>query len=273
MPAAWSSTDTAVSLLRDAQTARNRAWIVAYLLSRRGPGPLRPLAAEVAARPTTLSMAGLSQPLHVTPDSGGLATYYEIVTRGIYSREEGLGIASGATVVDVGANVGVFSMFAADAVGAGGAVISIEPHPFAFQVLTRNLAPFACGRQLNIGCGDRSAEMALHYVPGRLSVSSVRPRPDRTESVDMTVRRLDDVLEESGVDSVDLLKIDVEGFENAVLRGADQTLRRTQRMVIETDERGLGEITAFVGERGLRPTGQKNGAWGLAKGRIASFER
>lgn len=218
-------------------------------------------------------MAGLSHPLHVTGESGGLATYYEIVTRQIYSGGDGLGLGAGATVVDVGANVGVFSMFAADAVGPTGTVISIEPHPGAFRVLSRNLAPLACARQLNIGCGDRAATVPLHYVPGRLSVSSVRPRPDRTESVQMTVRPLDEVLEQAGVDTVDLLKIDVEGFEDAVLRGADRTLRHTRRLVIETDDRGLDEITVFAREHGLTLKGQVDGAWGLTAERVASFER
>lgn len=262
-----------MSLLRDAQTRRSRTWVAAYLLSRRGPGPIRRLASRIADRPTSLSMSGLSHPLHVTGESGGLATYYEIVTQQIYSGGEGLGLSPGATVVDVGANVGVFSMFAADAIGPSGTLISIEPHPFAFRVLSRNLAPVTCARRLNIGCGDEAATMPLHYVPGRLSVSSVRPRPDRTESVQMTVRPLDQVLEEAGVETVDLLKIDVEGFEDAVLRGADQTLRRTRRMVIETDAHDLDGIAAFVGERGLRLAGQSEGAWGLTGERVVSFER
>jgi FkbM family methyltransferase len=218
----------------------------------------------------------LAAPLHLAVASGGLATYYEIALRRVYSPTAEWIPAPGQTVVDVGANIGVFSLWAAGRVGPAGRLVAIEPNPEAAIWLRRNVGPFDDrARAFELACGDREEQLELMYPPHRLSVGSFLPRDDRTEVVTVPVRRLDDILDEQGVGVIDLLKVDVEGVEAAVLRGAGHSLARTRRLALEVAGSDLDEATALVRASGLEPVGQVDGMWGLpaAKGVVAYFER
>ncbi len=111
-------------LLRDASGARDRAWLLRYFAARRAPGPI----ARVLPDPPedgVLNMRQFSAPLHVAVDSGGLVTYYEIVLRRVYSPTPAWVPSAGQTVIDVGANIGVFALWAAGLVGAEGTLVAV----------------------------------------------------------------------------------------------------------------------------------------------------
>lgn len=245
MPAPWSTTDTALALLRDARRFRDRWWIASYFGSRRMPAALAAPLDRMRPAEGALHMTALPRPLHVTADSGGLATYYEIVTRDIYGARAGFAPAPGHVVVDVGANIGVFSAAAAAKIGPLGRLVSIEPHPLAYELLQRNVTgyPARCDL-LNLACGQQAEQLTLHYVPGRLSVSSFEERPDRVGSVTVDVRPLDDVLDELDVGNIDLLKLDVEAHEIQVVAGASRTLTRVRRVVVETDVHTADDVVS-----------------------------
>lgn len=133
----------------------------------------------------------------------------------------------GATVVDVGANIGYNAVHAARRVGSGGRVVAVEPAPDNLTVLERNLAaarlpnvtvrPVAAGRdkghrKLYLR-GDTSAVNSLYPQSCYASVTGV---------IDVPVERLDELVE----DDPDLVKIDVEGAELEVLEGMERLLRR-----------------------------------------------
>ncbi|HEY1591793.1 MAG TPA: FkbM family methyltransferase [Solirubrobacteraceae bacterium] len=177
-------------------------------------------------------------------------------------------------MLDVGANVGVFSLWAASRIGPRGRLISAEPHPLSYRYLERNLAPFAPFAQpVQTACGASAGELELHYVPGRLSVSSFDPRPDRTGHVRVPVARLDEIAAARGIDRVDLLKIDVEGAEEQVIQGAAGLLSRVQRLVIEIEADRQRWLEQTLEPFGLRLVGRRTGMWGLPHGNIAAFER
>src|SRR5262249_18542532 len=121
----------------------------------------------------------------------------------------------GDTVVDVGANVGTLTLTAAALVGPEGRVWAIEPHPRPLRYLCANVAlnGFANVRTVHAAAGE--SDGLLRLTDSRLDdqnrVSADGP------GVSVPVRRLDDVVPEG---PVRLLKIDVEGFELFVLRGA-----------------------------------------------------
>ena len=147
-------------------------------------------------------------------------------------------IVPGTTVIDVGANIGYYSLLAARLVGADGRVVSFEPHPEIFGLLTANRDRNGAENviPLNLALSDRTGATRLYLSPvdhGKHSLSASnasgaqRPRlgqdtGTRTTamSVWVPVMRLDDVLSEAGLPSVSVMKIDVEGAEQLVLGGA-----------------------------------------------------
>ncbi|MBS1816593.1 MAG: FkbM family methyltransferase [Acidobacteria bacterium] len=138
----------------------------------------------------------------------------------------------GDTVVDVGANVGLYTLACAVAVGPTGRVYAIEPSPRVAGYLSGNVRLNRASQVevLNVALGEHEA--TLHF--------SDESQDDRNRITDAgtghTVRvvRLDD-LPIAGAE-IALLKIDVEGYEKFVLDGATGLLPRVQCVFIETWE-------------------------------------
>ena len=133
------------------------------------------------------------------------------------------------TVVDVGANVGFITVRAARVASQ---VIAIEPHPIRFRYLKRNVALNGLRNVTCINCavGAAEGEIALYDVdpslgPRPLDVSAT---PGRGRCYRVPLRALDSLVQEA-----DLIKIDVEGYEAEVLRGATNLLAGRPRLVVE----------------------------------------
>jgi len=139
-------------------------------------------------------------------------------------------------VVDVGANVGQFAT-ATKLLCPGSHVVSFEPDPTVFSLLQENIGQLPDIRAHCLALGNSTEILALHRHA--LSVmSSLRPDGDGYDpkrTVDVHVVRLDDVL--PGDETIDILKVDVEGFELDVLKGSIDALRRTRYLLVEL---GLG---------------------------------
>ena len=124
----------------------------------------------------------------------------------------------GMTIVDVGANIGYYLLLFQQAVGEGGTVICVEPSEENLPELRRNIAenPRGTVRLHEIALGAEEGEIGL-----RSGINSGVVDMQEAEHV-ARVRRLDAVVTER----VDLLKIDVEGYEGQVLAGARDLLER-----------------------------------------------
>ena len=156
-------------------------------------------------------------------------------------------IKPGSVVLDIGANVGLFSLVGAEAAGPNGIILAFEPNPVTHTTLLRNLS-------LN-GVGNiRTFPVALSDHPGRIRLSvpkevraqfsygdsylSIDPSTHDDPMAQIECKRLDDVLADQGIDRVDLIKIDVEGAEYLCLKGATMLLDSQHKPVIlmECDE-------------------------------------
>jgi FkbM family methyltransferase len=136
----------------------------------------------------------------------------------------------GMTVVDAGANIGYFSLLSAQIVGPGGRVIAIEPMPANRDVLGRAIAENALTQITLVAeaIGDAPGTGSLHQAdqsefPNR--TASMASDASGGQRLEVRIRTLDELLESLGVEHVDLLKIDVDGFEWKVLQGAAQSLK------------------------------------------------
>lgn len=141
-------------------------------------------------------------------------------------------LKSGMTYVDVGANIGTTTLAAADAVGADGKVIAFEPHPRTFRDLAASAAlnPALANRISLIGAavGDSTGYARMTNLPE----SDVNHIDEAGIPVPITT--LDEAL--AAIHHIDLLKIDVEGYEKNVLLGAGETLEKTSAIYFENCE-------------------------------------
>jgi FkbM family methyltransferase len=150
----------------------------------------------------------------------------------------------GMTVVDVGAHHGLYTLLVSKGVGRRGKVIAFEPSRRERRRLLRHLRVNACWNVVVEGCalGDEVGEADLFVVRGCQDwCNSLRPPAveEGTETIQVCVERLDDVLWRLQVDAVDFIKLDAEGAELSVLQGARELLRGGSRPVILAEVQDL----------------------------------
>jgi len=141
----------------------------------------------------------------------------------------------GMTVADIGANVGAHTLLFARAVTPGGRVFAFEPTEYAFAKLQRNLAlnPWADVRAERIALSDAAYPAAL--VDFRSSWPNFGPRRDGPSTV--TFDTLDAWVARNGVKTIDLLKLDVDGYEWSILQGARAVLATRPLILLEVTDR------------------------------------
>ncbi len=132
-------------------------------------------------------------------------------------------VGVGMTAIDVGANVGYHCLRMARQVGPSGRVIAVEPAPRAITRLRRNLAlnDLRNVTVVDAALGDQDVQRAGLRLQSSYPLAG-RGRP---EPLLARVVRLDALVQELGLTQVDFVKIDVDGGEAKVLRGARETLR------------------------------------------------
>jgi FkbM family methyltransferase len=135
--------------------------------------------------------------------------------------------------VDIGAHIGKYSVLAGRNLKGRGHVIAIEPDPENFGLLQRNveLNKLTNVHLLNVGCWSRDGVLSLHRARGNLGAHSFIDDVG-LECVSVGVRTLDSILSDLNVTTVDLLKVDVQGAEAEVLKGATTTLRNSSAITV-----------------------------------------
>jgi FkbM family methyltransferase len=142
-------------------------------------------------------------------------------------------IAPNAVFVDIGANMGLYSLQARKRVGPGGRVIAFEPNPATLARLRRNLELNGMEIELfGVALSNREETVTLYAPEGCHGETSMR-KSGCGRVVEMRVQavRLDDILPRD-IDRIDFVKIDVEGAEALVFDGARAMLRRFRPPVL-----------------------------------------
>jgi FkbM family methyltransferase len=145
----------------------------------------------------------------------------------------------GMTVLDVGANDGVYALFAARFVGEQGCVIAFEPSDREFDRLNANIElnqlksiqPFKIG--LADSPGERILKLAIDAHAGQNTLGTfVYPgvREERLQPI--TMQTLDTFIQEQAIQQIDVIKVDIEGTEFAFLQGAKQTLETHHPLIL-----------------------------------------
>lgn len=158
--------------------------------------------------------------------------------------------------IDVGANVGHYSLLAAGVCNAQ--VMAFEPIPLTFSKLNRNVALNKLSDRIktyNIGIGNENS--FLNFTTNRDVMNRVAHK-NETDFLRIQVKKLDDILKDK---SPVLMKIDVEGFEYFVLKGATTTLEKEslKYIIIEMNNSTLNfgytneEVLEFLFSYGFKP--------------------
>jgi FkbM family methyltransferase len=139
----------------------------------------------------------------------------------------------GMVALDVGADIGYYTLQLSRLVGPTGQVVAFEPIPKARERLEHNIT--TNGRtnivvsELALGNQEGTVYLEDPFKKSRLNLNKTTAGEG---DIKVTIRRLDDLAGEMKLSSVDLVKIDVEGAEHEVLRGMEQLLKRFHPVLV-----------------------------------------
>jgi FkbM family methyltransferase len=165
--------------------------------------------------------------VELRPGAGDLFGFYEIMLRRDYFAS-GQKLEAGNTVVDVGANIGCFTVLASKLVGPRGRVIAIEPEQSTYRQLLRNIALNKLSNviPLNLAIGGSVGVITLHSDSNRLFssiFSSVNGRAVEGTDQNIKMITLESLMNEHHIIRCDYLKLDCEGAEHEIIAGMSQT--------------------------------------------------
>jgi FkbM family methyltransferase len=145
-------------------------------------------------------------------------------------------IKPGMTVVDAGAHVGYFTRLFSALVESHGKVYAFEPNPDTFSLLKRNIEHLTNVVLINKGLSKVSGRSRL-FVNEDEFADSLFTGDDSLSSVDVELISMDEFWQQIGRPEVDFVKMDVEGSEPDILKGAVQFLSCHKRLLLVTEFR------------------------------------
>ncbi len=178
--------------------------------------------------------------LHIYPNN---ETSECLVLTGLFEPNEmawlGGHLQRGMTFIDVGANMGLYSLFAAGRVGPEGRVLAVEPSGRECEQLRSNLelnglnnvAIMRTAAARNIG--EAQLRVAENRCGGHNTLGTFAyPTTKQARKESVSLRPLDDIVKEANLSEVNVIKIDVEGAELAVLEGACQVIEQYRPAIL-----------------------------------------
>lgn len=181
----------------------------------------------------------------------------------------------GGTFVDLGANEGYFTVLAANKIGATGRVVAIEPQLRLIPIIETNLRlnDLSWATVLNLAATDIPKLVTIYLSAdmntGATGQQNVAKYPLKTQHV--TGLPLAEILDQQGISSVDLLKVDIEGGEYDALLGSRKIFEegRVRAIALELhpsilklQNRNQGDITDMLTQCGYHgDTSNGNAVW------------
>lgn len=136
------------------------------------------------------------------------------------------------TFIDVGANIGFYSLTMAQFLKKG-EVHSFEPNPYIHKLFQKNLAlnSFSNIVANPVGLSDKNETLTIHFSKSNLGASSVyNTSSDMHEQIRLVA--FDDYCKEKNIQKIDLLKVDIEGGELNFLKGATGMIRKCEKLIL-----------------------------------------
>jgi FkbM family methyltransferase len=140
----------------------------------------------------------------------------------------------GMTFLDIGANVGYYTALALARTGGDARIVAMEPDPETFQYLLQTVRanPGGAVDCVARAASDHNGVGILHTSRNNRGDSRLYANELADGACQVPVVRGDDLLEEMRIPSVELIKIDVQGYEAHAMAGLEQTIRNSPRLTI-----------------------------------------
>ena len=144
---------------------------------------------------------------------------------------------SGMTFLDVGANIGYYTALAARAVGPNGKVVALEPDPESYSYLEKTIDANSVGnvKSFRIAASNAPANLPLFISKDNRGDNRLYASADKRPQIEVEARPVDELLTENNISTVDLIKIDVQGYEPKVIAGLSETIARSPNLTILTE--------------------------------------
>jgi len=151
-------------------------------------------------------------------------------------------IIEGMTIIDVGVNKGYFSLLFAKLMNGKGKVLSFEPEPINCLWFKKSIQAnkYQCIKLFQLALSDKEGNISF-YRGKKSGWGSLFPsKYMKDEVITVKTRKLDSVLKDEGITKVDIMKIDVEGADILVLKGAEKTLKKCNlQLVMDVDVKSV----------------------------------
>lgn len=181
-----------------------------------------------------------------TPQIWGIDTFKEQKSRKYFD------LIKKGTFVDAGANIGRYSVRVASNLKGKGRVVAIEPEPEVFKTLVKNIKLNRLDNTtpINTACFSKDTSLKF-YITKTLGQHSLY---GKGKNIKIKARKLDSILKELNINDANLIKIDVEGAEYEVIKGAEKTISKQKPMIIfeSFDEKRTEKIKDFLRKRGYK---------------------
>jgi len=166
------------------------------------------------------------------------------------------GAFSGTTMLDIGANHGIYSIYMSRAAGADGSLIAFEAQPELGDHLQDVRESFGLDNMTIVNKGLSSEAGMLQMSRSKIGSGAASFHADERdgwEKIDIPVIRLDDYVQEHGTENVSFVKCDVEGHELEVFRGGERLLSRDHPAILFECHQGeaeKGELFEYLADLG-----------------------
>ncbi|KAF0232028.1 MAG: hypothetical protein FD175_223 [Beijerinckiaceae bacterium] len=165
--------------------------------------------------------------------------------------------------LDIGANIGGYSLAVAARAGSGARIVAFEPQPGIFERLIYNIRanPFGNVKAMALAVADRDGEITLFLDPNNKGEASVTiVSADEARQVKVPARMLLSIVRDEGFGHIDAMKLDVEGAEDLILRryfaDAPESLWPKLIIVERGEERWSGDLIGHLASLGYRSIGE-----------------
>lgn len=156
-------------------------------------------------------------------------------------------LKEGMTCLEVGGNLGYYAVLESKIVGDKGKVIAIEPSPRNFSYLKHNLEQQNRSNYevYNFACGDQEGEVKFLVSDKSnrcMVIENGEEIPSDLEVIKIPIKKLDIFLKEKGIEKIDFIRMDVEGYEMNILEGAMKLLTKFKPiMLVEVHKMIMGD--------------------------------
>ena len=190
---------------------------------------------------------------HVRAGTDDSRVLFEIYVQGCYGAAV---LNPGATIIDIGANIGCYSLLAAQTAAR---VIACEPHPKNLSILRKNV-------ELNHA---KNVEVISHAISNKTGKASLIIPDNDTfvgryslhlgqgrRSIEVSCITLEDLVREAHLSEIDLIKIDCQGSEYEILYASADILSQVRQAIVETHGSQIIELEIFLRDLGFDVVGE-----------------